>query len=129
MAKAWTSAIQASGHKKPRQAVRQIFKTIWDVLFQRLWDKRNHIFHHTSNNYKVAEDQSLTTKLQWYRENRFRVLAIQDRELANHKNDKIEKMGRKTKRKWITHLDRLSKVFMKELALRKKGQTGHNTTL
>ena len=85
IATTWQKALNKCGVKRDKTAntMTFIFKQIWNVLFQRLWDTRNHILHHTPNCYRIAEANSLDSKLQWYSDNRFRLFPHADADLAD----------------------------------------------
>ena len=73
--------------------------------------------------YNSAENLSLEQKLHWYRDHRHTVLPLNDRHLANIDSDEIKRMGRRTRRKWVQHFDRLSDIHKKETQLWDEGQS------
>jgi hypothetical protein len=123
IARSWAAALEATGCKHPTTVIRALHRLLWTVLFKQIWDTRNFILYHTPNHYNREENVTLEAKLHWYRENRYTVLAECDRHLAEHDSDAISQMGRKTKRKWIQQLDKLSKIHQNEHVLRDKGQS------
>jgi hypothetical protein len=75
--------VRKTGHKEPLEALKRLHVVLWEQLFQRIWDTRNHIVKRTPNLYNAAEDSTLEAKLNWYRENLHTVLAMSDRHIAN----------------------------------------------
>jgi hypothetical protein len=124
LAKSWAKALPAMGsaEKHVPSAMRSLLILIWDTLFQRMWDTRNHILHRLPNNYKIAEGQSYDNRLRWYNDNCHKVLHEKDRLLVPS-IEEIENMGRLTKRKWVQQLDKLRKYSEQEGNLLDKGQT------
>jgi hypothetical protein len=124
IAKSWAKALPAMGsaEKHVPSAIRSLLILIWDTLFQRMWDTRNHILHHLPNNYKIAEGQSYDNRLRWYNDNYHKVLHEKDRSIVPS-IEEIEQMGRLTKRKWVQQLDKLRKYSEQEGNLLDKGQT------
>jgi hypothetical protein len=127
LARSWCAAIKKTGRKEPVQALTRLHVVLWEQLFQRVWDTRNHILKKTPNLYNAAEDSTLEARLNWYRENRHIVLSLADRHMANRDEEEIRKMGRKTRRKWVQHLDRLQAIHKKENVQRDKGQSTIST--
>ena len=122
LAKSWVDALVESRSKRPDIRAADLHRSVWDTLFRRLWDTRNHILHNTLNAHNRAEQKELAQKLHWYRENRHHVLSEGDCKWAMHDTFAIEQMGRRTRRKWVQHLDKLSKAYAIEKESRDKGQ-------
>ena len=51
MAKSWITAMKSTNVKHPHQRAKTLQRLLWDILFQKVWDTRNHILHHTPNMY------------------------------------------------------------------------------
>jgi hypothetical protein len=114
LASSWGAALKVTGHKKHMHTLKRLHVILYEQLFQRRWDTRNYILKKTPNQYNKAECATLADRLIWYRENRHNLLSESDRHLTNIDEEAIQQMGRKTKRKWIRHLDRLHTIHVKE---------------
>jgi hypothetical protein len=123
LARLWCAAIKKTGRKEPLEALKRLHVVLWEQLFQRIWDTRNHILKKTPNLYNAAEDSTLEAKLNWNRENQHTVFAMSDRLIANKDEEEIRQMGRRTRRKWVQHLDRLQTIYKKENMQRDEGQS------
>ena len=123
LARSWADALEEFGCKRVTSKISWLLRQIWDTLFHRLWDTRNFVLHHTPNCYRSAESTNFAERLRWYRDNRNLVLAQSDHKLADHGDEEIERMGRKTRRKWVRTLDRLRKTYATELKQLERGQT------
>lgn len=99
IAKAWTLALHATGHKKPsKNAIRGLFKMIWGTLFTTIWRTGNNIHHKGPNNAKSADgDRTMVETLRWYRDNWHNALSPQDVHFAEHNDDSILCMGHMTR--------------------------------
>jgi hypothetical protein len=53
MAKSWVTAMKSANVKRPHQCTKTLQRLLWDILFQKVWDTRNHILHHTPNMYQM----------------------------------------------------------------------------
>jgi hypothetical protein len=122
MAKSWISAMKQAGVKRPHTMAKTLQRSLWDTLFQKIWDTRNHILHHTPNVYRTAESADLRERLRYYRDNGNLLLSHHDRALADHSDKAIESVGRLTRRKWAKHLDKLHAQFLTECENRESGQ-------
>jgi hypothetical protein len=107
MAKSWVDAMKHTRVKQPYAMAKILQRSLWDTLFQKIWDTRNHILHHMPNVYRTAESTDLRERLKYYRDNGNLLLSHHDRALADHSDEAIASMGRLTRRKWVKHLDRL----------------------
>ena len=65
----------------------------------------------------------MNTAILWYVEHKNEVLAYQDRFLAEIDTTLLYKMHRKTKRKWLDHLEKVRAAFDREKALPDRRQT------
>ena len=63
MAKSWIAAMKTAKVKQPHAMAKILQKSLWDILFQKIWDTRNHILHHTPNVYRTAESTDLRERL------------------------------------------------------------------
>jgi hypothetical protein len=123
LAKSWGDALRATGYKGNHQlGLIRLHKILWEHLFQRIWDDQNYVLKKTPNRYNTAEEATLEHKLNWYRDNRHTALSLHHRHLANIDSNKIRKMGRLTRRKWVKHLDRLHDIHKKQNSPRDEGQ-------
>ena len=122
MAKSWVDAMKCAGVKHPYQKAKTLQRSLWDVIFQRVWDTRNHILHHTPNLYRNTESTDLRERPRYYRDNKNSPLSYHDQSAADHSDETIEAMGRLTRRRWVKHLDKLSAQFQKERQNREAGQ-------
>ena len=125
LAKSWREALEESGCKSKllNHHTLSLHRHVWTTLFQQLWDTRNYILHHTPNLYNKSEDGDLSKQLHWYRQNRHHVLGEADQRWADHSSQDIERMGRRTKRKWVQLLDKLRKAYDRDSELRTRGIT------
>jgi hypothetical protein len=122
VAKSWADALTEFGCQRVSTKMSWLLRQIWDILFQRLWDTRNFVLHHTPNCYRRAECTNFADRLRWYRDNRNSILAQSDHKLVNFEDDEIERMGRKTRRQWVRILDKLRDAHATELKQLDKGQ-------
>ena len=122
MAKSWVDAMKHAGVKQPYAMTQLLQRSLWDILFQKIWDTRNHILHHMPNVYRTAESTDLRERLKYYRDHGNLLLSHHDRALADHSDEAIESMGRLTRRKWVKHLDKLHAQFRVECENREAGQ-------
>jgi hypothetical protein len=122
MAKSWVEAMKRAGVKRPHQMAKTLQRSLWDIIFQQVWDTSNHILHHTPNLYRNAESTDLRERLRYYRDNKNALLNHHDQTAVDHSDEAIETMGRLTRRRWVKHLDKLSAQFQKERDNREAGQ-------
>jgi hypothetical protein len=122
MAKSWVDAVKLARVKQPYAMAKILQRSLWDTLFQKIWDTRNHILHHMPNVYRTAESTDLRERLKYYRDHGNLLLSHHDRALADHSDEAIESMGRLTRRKWVKHLDKLHAQFPVECKNREAGQ-------
>ena len=114
IAKSWIEAIKRTGVKRPHQIAKTLQCSVWDIIFQQVWDTRNHILHDTPNIYKNAESTDLRERLRYYPDNKTTLLNHHNQTATDHSDETIEAMGRLTRRQWVRHLDKLSAQFQKE---------------
>ncbi|KAL7510779.1 hypothetical protein ACHAXN_007669, partial [Cyclotella atomus] len=122
LAKEWMPAMELYGEKHPERRMVTLLKGLWDVLFEPIWTARNHILHDLPNRYNDAHDARNWERLARYRQHRHKVLAFDDRDLADISIEKLQAMTAKTRRKWVSRLDRLRTVYEKELETISTGQ-------
>jgi hypothetical protein len=122
LAKEWMSAMELYGEKHPNRRMITLLRGIWDVLFEPLWETRNHILHHLPNRYNDTTDAMNFERLLWYKKHRHEVLSFNDRDMADMSSEKLQSMTAKTRRKWILRFDRLRTVYEQELATIATGQ-------
>jgi uncharacterized protein YjiS (DUF1127 family) len=122
LAKEWMPAMELYGEKHPERRMVTLLKGLWDVLFEPIWTARNHILHDLPNRYNDAHDARNWERLALYRQHRHKVLAFDDRDLADISIEKLQAMTAKTRRKWVSRLDRLRTVYEKELETISTGQ-------
>lgn len=123
LANEWMSAMELYGEKHPTRRMTTLLRGIWDVLFEPLWATRNHILHDLPNRYNDTTDALNWERLHWYRQHRHEVLAFEDRDLADMSMEKLQAMTAKTRRRWISRLDRLRMVHERESAVIATGQS------
>jgi hypothetical protein len=58
LARSWCAAIKKTGRKEPLEGLKRLHVVLWEQLFQRTWDTRNHILKKTPNLYNAAEDST-----------------------------------------------------------------------
>ena len=85
--------MKKAGIKRLHVMAKTLQRLLWDILFQQVWDTRNHILHHTPNIYRGKESLSLGKRIRYYRDNSNLLLSHHDRTLADHNNKAIESMG------------------------------------
>ena len=64
----------------------------------------------------------MNERILWYVEHRHELLSHHDQFLASIDLSRLDGMRRKTKKKWLTHLDKAEAAYRIELKARKKGQ-------
>ena len=97
----WAEALRELGCKWVNTKMSWLLWQLWETVFLWQWDTRNYILHHMPNIYRRAETESFAERLRWFRENRHLVLAPSDSHYAEHDEEAIERMGRKTRWKWV----------------------------
>jgi hypothetical protein len=65
MAKSWVDAMKHARVKQPYAMAKILQRSLWDTLFQKIWDTRNHILHHMPNVYRTAESTDLRERLKY----------------------------------------------------------------
>jgi uncharacterized protein YjiS (DUF1127 family) len=110
------------GEQHPERRMVTILKGLWDVLFEPIWKTRNHILHDLPNQYNDTTDARNWERLAWYRQHRHKVLAFDDRDLADISLERLQAMTAKKRKKWVSRLDRLQNVYERELETISTGQ-------
>ena len=122
LAAEWCTAMQDSGVKEPELRMISLQRLIWDEWVTPIWRNRNELMHKQVNRHQAAEDRGLNERILWYVEHRHELLSHHDQFLASIDLSRLDGMRRKTKKKWLTHLDKAEAAYRIELKARKKGQ-------
>jgi hypothetical protein len=122
LAISWAEALSEFGCKRVNTKMSWLLRQLWETVFLWQWDTRNYILHHMPNVYRRTETESFAERLRWFRDNRHLVLAPSDSHYAEHDEEAIERMGRRTRRKWVRQLDKLKTVYAQERTQRERGQ-------
>jgi hypothetical protein len=111
----WIRAMESMGCQQPHRKLAALIYYLWMEVTDRLWRERNALTHDSFNLNDKSNEQVLTERLEWYRQNYRTVLSHHDFYLvAKLESTVIVDMPPRTKRQLLYHLDTAQDAFEME---------------